>query len=57
MDTIDKKLFFLLKFFLLFLPISIIIGNSAININCLIIIILFCVNIVGIYGSPEKDRY
>ena len=50
MDSVDKKyffsdfykkLFFLLKFFLLFLPISIIIGNSAININCFIIIIIY----------------
>ena len=36
-----KKLFFLLKFFLLFLPISIIVGNSAININCFILIIIY----------------
>ena len=50
MDSVDKKyffsgfykkLFFLLKFFLLFLPISIIVGNSALNINCFIIIIIY----------------
>ena len=50
MDSVDKKyffsnfykkLFFLLKFLLLFLPISIIIGNSAININCFIIIVIY----------------
>ncbi len=36
-----SKVFYLIKVFLLFLPISIIIGNSAININCFIIIILY----------------
>ena len=41
MDSVDKKLFFLLKFFLLFLPVSIIVGNTAININCFIIIIIY----------------
>ena len=50
MDSLDKKyffsdlykkLFFLLKIFLIFLPISIIIGNSAININCFIISIIY----------------
>ena len=41
MDSVDKKLFLILKYFFLFLPISIIIGNSAININCFFIIIIY----------------
>ena len=40
-----SKNYFFLDWVIFLLPISIIIGNAAININCLIIIILFCVNI------------
>ena len=35
------KLFYILKFFLLIFPISIIIGNSAINLNSFIVIIIY----------------
>ena len=36
-----QKVFHSLKLFLLFFPISIILGNTAININCFIVIIIY----------------
>ena len=40
-----KKNIFFLDWIMYFLPISMIIGNAAININCVLIIILFLINI------------
>jgi O-antigen ligase len=55
-----KKLFYSLKFFLFFLPVSVIIGNSAININCFIIIIIYLLIFFsqkGIFSKYKKIFY
>ena len=41
LNNLNINVVLLLKFFLLTLPISFILGNAIVNINCFIIILLF----------------